>query len=331
MSVALSPLADEFIELARVWSRSLHRIVYLAVEFADSAEWVLAGFPTAAHHLGALGDVEACTAREWIRIGRRLRELPASAGAFDAGHLSYSKLRTLTRVATPENEKELVALALSVPAGDLAGALAAWLGRNSEPKDLDAHHQRQRAIRERVQPDGMVTVTMQLPPLVAGAWSAAITGQVMRSTQRYASADAWPTLAQQKVDALEDLLAEGGGGTVSEVVVHVRGDGCTMDDGTPVPESVVERIAPNGFLRALIHDAEGRAVNASGRQRHPTERQKRVVLARQAQCVDCGRRELLEFDHNPPYEVTGHTVVNELEVRCSPCHHKRHSADTDRR
>lgn len=326
MAVLLSPSADEFVEWARAWSRSLHRIVYLAIEFADSSEWVLAGSPTAAHHLAAIADVEMCTAREWIRIGRRLRELPASADAFDSGELSYSKLRTLTRVATPENEAELLAIAVDVPAGELARALAAWIGGNSKPNDLEAHHQRQRAVRERVQPDGMVAVTMQLPPLVAGAWSAAITGQLMRSKRRYASADAWPTLAQQKVDALEDLLGNGVGNTVHEVVLHVRGDGCSLDDGTPIPESVVERIAPESYLRALIHEADGRPINASARRRHPTVRQKRVVRASQPRCVDCGRRELLEYDHNPPYDITRHTVVEELEVRCSPCHRKRHSA-----
>jgi len=185
-----SPLVAELVELAQVWNRSLHRLVHLAVEFAESTEWVLAGAPTAAHHLSHLAEVEEFTAREWIRIGRKLRMLPASADAFDAGELSYSKLRTLTRVATAENERELLPVALEHPASELGRALAAWIGRHSNPEDLDGHQRQQRSIRERVQPDGMVTVTMQLPPLVAGALTSAITGQVMRSRRRYASAGA---------------------------------------------------------------------------------------------------------------------------------------------
>ncbi len=34
------------------------------------------------------------------------------------------------------------------------------------------------------------------------------------------------------------------------------------------------------------------------------------------QCVDCGRSDLLDYDHVPDYEETGHTVTTELELRC---------------
>ncbi|MFT5202747.1 MAG: 5-methylcytosine-specific restriction endonuclease McrA [Candidatus Aldehydirespiratoraceae bacterium] len=325
-TVLAAPLTEEFRSLADVWRRSLVRIVRLASAFADSPEWVVGGWPTAANALSAIADVEASTAREWIRIGRQLLALPASADAFDRGDLSYSKLRTLSRVATSANEAELLEIALRTPAGELGRALAAWMNRNSEPEELDSHHQRQRSITERVEPDGMTSVTMRLPPLVAAAWSAALTVEVMRTTRRpaHASADPWPTLAQQKVDALRTLLGRDGGGLVIEVVLHIRADGCTLDDGTPIPDSVVERVAPTSFLRALIHDAEGRPINASGRQRHPSTRQKRVVKEREPACRDCGRTDLLQFDHVPPFEQTLHTVVEELEVRCSPCHRKRH-------
>ena len=66
-----------------------------------------------------------------------------------------------------------------------------------------------------------------------------------------------------------------------------------------IGDSVVERIAPHSFLRALIHDAQARPVNASTRRRHPTARQKRVVKERDRTCVDCGGDLLLEYDHTP--------------------------------
>jgi hypothetical protein len=74
----------------------------------------------------------------------------------------------------------------------------------------------------------------------------------------------------------------------------------------------------------LIHDAERRPVNASSRRRHPTIRQRRVVQERDRRCVDCGSTELLECDHDPPYEQTRRTIVEELELRCANCHHRRH-------
>ncbi len=134
----------------------------------------------------------------------------------------------------------------------------------------------------------------------------------------------WPSVAQQRSDAFVELVKNGGAAIATEVVMHVRADGCSLDDGTPIAESVVERIAPTAFLRALIHDAESHPINASGKQRHPTDRQRRVVKARDGVCVDCGATEFLEYDHEPDYERSRHTVVDELKLRCWTCHRTRH-------
>lgn len=325
------PLSTELLEVTRAWARSQQRIVTLSVDFAESSEWVLAGSATPAHWLADIADVEVSTAREWIRIGRQLRELPAIAAAFAAGEVSYSKVRTLTRIATAENEEELLGIAKKVPAGELGRALARWLDRNSDPEELDEYQRRRRSVRWRTEPDGMTLFTLRLPPLVAAAFIAYLTAWVMKSRRRVtmggnrASAVA-PTVAQQHADAVEDLLTNGGGETLTEIVLHVRGDGCTLDDGSPIPGSVVERIAPESFLRALIHDAESKPRNGSGRQRHPNARQKRVVKERDQVCVDCGRRDLLQYDHDPPFEESQQTVIEELVLRCAPCHWKRHAA-----
>ena len=36
---------------------------------------------------------------------------------------------------------------------------------------------------------------------------------------------------------------------------------------------------------------------------------------------------LLEYDHNPPYAQTQRTHTKELDLRCGPCHRKRHAND----
>jgi len=113
---------------------------------------------------------------------------------------------------------------------------------------------------------------------------------------------------------------------VTEIILHVRGDGVTLDDGTPITDTVTERIAPNSFLRVMIHDANAHPADASNRRRHPTPRQKRIVKERDRNCRDCGRGDQLQYDHVPPYEQTGHTITDELQLRCAPCHHQRHAA-----
>jgi 5-methylcytosine-specific restriction endonuclease McrA len=313
----------------RIWADSQQELVRLVVELDDSLEWALDGAPTCAHWVASALEVQVCTAREWLRIGRMLRELPATAQAFAERKLSYSKVRALTRVATPTNEAELCTIAARVPAGRLAHALAAWLIRHETPEQTEARQHAARGLQPRVEPDGMVATMIRLPPLEHGRLIAAIDAQVLaRRPSCDASADArrrWPSLAQQRADALLHLATNGGGGVVGEVVVHVRGDGCTMDDGTPIADHSVASLLPTTFIRALIHDAERRPINASGRQRHPTTRQKRVVHERDRACVDCGSTDLLQYDHNPAYRHSRETTIDDLERRCANCHHARHN------
>lgn len=139
--------------------------------------------------------------------------------------------------------------------------------------------------------------------------------------------DDWvfPTLAQQRADAFVALFLGCDVAISTEVVIHVRGDGITFDDGTPTTSHAVLRQLDGSFIRLLLHDAERRPINASGKQRVATTRQKRVVMeAHGHECVDCQSTDLLELDHNPPYELTRRTVIDELEPRCAPCHRARH-------
>ena len=324
-------LRDELVEAGAQWSRSVRRLVLLSAELDASHEWAFDRVPTCAHWIAEALDVEVSTAREWLRIGRALVELEIIDAAFEQGRLSYSKVRTLTRIATPDDQEELCALAEQVPAGRLGPALAVWRARRESPDETEARQHDARRFAWQVDTDGMVVGTFRLPPGDAAPLTAAVDALVRRNRPD-ASADAsrWPSIAQQRADALVELLRAGGVSVISEVVLHVRGDGCTLDDGTPIPGTVVERIASTAFLRALIHDAECRPINASGRRRHPTIRQRRVVHERDGRCRDCGSTELLECDHDPPYERTGRTVVDELGERCANCHHRRHRNQRER-
>lgn len=134
-----------------------------------------------------------------------------------------------------------------------------------------------------------------------------------------------PSLAQQRADAFSVLFLGKNIDLVTEVIVHVRGDGASFDDGTPITERAVGRRLGASFIRAMIHDVAGRPIDATNRRRHPTARQKRVAMeAHRSECVDCQSTDQLELDHRPAFEMTGHTISTELEPRCAPCHRARH-------
>ena len=346
-------LAAELISIGFRWARWQHRLVRLAAAFDDSGAWVADGAPTAAHWIADQLDVEVSTAREWIRVGRALEVVSLVDSEFAEGGLSYSKVRNLIRIPMlVDHERELCELAKRVPASQLAAALAGWLAGREDPDERDRRHRRERNFRCRTDVDGMIVGSFRLPPLEGGGVMAAVDSELMKgrtkptstteggqdaaaaaseSTESDEEAVIGPspreTMAQQRADAFVRLFNQGGRSIVTELVLHVRADGCTLDDGTPISGSIVERIAPDSFLRLLIHDAERRPINASGRHRHPTDRQKRVVKERDRHCVDCGSKLLLQYDHEPPFEDSLRTLVDELELRCAPCHTRRHDGD----
>lgn len=317
------------------WASGQRELVRLVRELDVSGEWAADGQPSCAHWVAAALDIELSTAREWLRVGRALAELDVIAGAFQRGRLSYSKVRALTRVATVESQAELCGLAERVPAERLARAVADWLGRHETPAQTAARHHVARSFTSRLDVDGMVVGSYRLPPAEAAKISTPVDTLVVQRrpapTDVDASADAsttpsnarWPSIAQQRADALVEVVS-GGAAISTEIVMHVRADGCSLDDGSPIAGNVIERIAPEAFLRVLIHNAEGHPINASGKQRHPTDRQRRVVKARDGCCVDCGSTEFLQYDHEPGYDRSKHTIVDELRLRCWACHRHRH-------
>jgi hypothetical protein len=118
----------------------MRELIPLLVRFDLSGEWAFDGAPTCAHWVADVLDVETCTAREWLRIGHTLAELDEIAEQFTAGRLSYSKVRVLTRVATPANQKALGEIAERTPAAQLTHAVARWLNRHERPDETQERH-----------------------------------------------------------------------------------------------------------------------------------------------------------------------------------------------
>ena len=190
------------IDTGRRWSTAQRELLGLVVELDRSGAWALDGSRTCAQWVATALDIEICTAREWIRIGTALERHRLLAAMFAEGRLSYSKVRTISRVVTAEFEADLCALGERTPAGRLSTAIAAYLGRHEEPEETEARQHQARSLTWRVEPDGMVIGYLRLPPVAAAGVTAAVDAWVMhasskkgfakKSTERgeHASADA---------------------------------------------------------------------------------------------------------------------------------------------
>ena len=95
------------------------RFIKLIAAMDRTRGWTEAGYASLPNWLDHRCGLGPCAARERIRIGRALAQLPEIDAAFRDGVLSYSKVRAITRVATRESEAVLLDIAGSSSAAQL--------------------------------------------------------------------------------------------------------------------------------------------------------------------------------------------------------------------
>ncbi len=112
-------LGDEINELAAHISAATCRWLSLIADFDEAEAHTWFGFATCADWLAWSCGVSGPTARQHVRVARALRELGRVRECFARGELSYSKVRALSRIATPENEDYVLMLAQHCTAAQL--------------------------------------------------------------------------------------------------------------------------------------------------------------------------------------------------------------------
>jgi len=122
-------LARQITELAAHIHAATYQLLGLIREFDAAAGWEGFGMMSCAHWLNWRCGLSLGAAREKVRVAHALPALPQISTAFEQGMLSYSKVRAMTRVATPENEPELMNIALhgAAPAHPCARGISASL------------------------------------------------------------------------------------------------------------------------------------------------------------------------------------------------------------
>src|SRR3954447_4634630 len=118
---ALTPdeLADRLTTWAgRIAAGEARLMAYLG-EFDERKGWAGVGILSCAHWLSWRLGLGLKAASERVRVARTLRTLPTIRAAFGAGELSYSQVRALTRISTPDNEQRYLNVARHATGGQL--------------------------------------------------------------------------------------------------------------------------------------------------------------------------------------------------------------------
>jgi hypothetical protein len=348
VTARLEALEEEIVFLAAHLHAAEHRFLTLIAEYDRLRGWELGGHRSCAHWLAFRTGFDLGACRERVRAARALANLPLTSASMSRGELSFSKVRALSRVATPENEGDLLDLARGCTAAQLERVVRGFkLG--SRQDEVERERERLKSRRLSVFPDdeGMYEVKGRLTPEQGALLMRAIEA-ASDSLYREKSVSAETSSqgsARLRADALallaERALAAGFGesapvsGTKAEryqVLLHVdaetlKSDGSglgqsELEDGTRVSAETSRRLACDGAVVGIGHASDGSVLGVGRRTRTIPPAVRRALEARDRGCrfPGCGLR-FTDAHHVKHWADGGETKLENLLLLCS--HHHR--------
>jgi 5-methylcytosine-specific restriction endonuclease McrA len=344
----LDRLGDQIAELAAHVDAATFRLLRLIGEFDAREGW--SGARSCADWLCWRIGLSKNTARHYVRVARALAPLPRITGAFARGEISYSKVRAITRVATPETEERLLGVARSGTAEHVERIVRAWRGMHRKAEAAQAaRHDKSRSLTVHYDEDGMLVLHGRLAPevgaVVLRALDAAREALYQKSRAEVRANDPAqdpPSREQQQADALA-LLAEtalhqgldpGTPGERYQVVVHVdaavladadQPGQAALEDGVSVPAGTVERLACDASRVVMRHDENGDLVEIGARTRTIPPSLRRALQHRDHGCrfPGCGLR-FGQGHHIRHWAAGGPTTLSNLALLCRRHHRSVH-------
>jgi hypothetical protein len=343
----LEELGERIAELAAQISAATYELLVMLRDFDERGGWN-SGFRSCAHWLVWRVGLDLGAVREKMCVARALAALPLLSDAMRRGEISYSKVRALTRIATPDNEHDLLSFARAGTAAHVERLVRGMrrVDRIAEGNDEKRCHAA-RYLRAYTDEDGMVVVTGRLAPEAGAALLRALDAGVeklygpRRSQPSGGAQEPIDDVAveQRRADAL-GLMAEsalaagldpGSRGDRYQVVVHVdaevlpaggEGGSSWLADGNGVSAEMCRRLACDSALVVVRHAADGRVLDVGRRTRAISPGLRRALEHRDGGCrfPGCGRK-LCDAHHVEPWADGGETSLSNILLLCR--HHHR--------
>ena len=344
-------LAGEITLLAAHIQAATCRLLMLVAEMDRREAFGDLHFKSCAHWLSFCTGDSLPTAREKVRVARKLEECPVVQQAFSEGRVSYSKVRAITRIISPENEETLLEFALGGSTSQLERIVRTYRRLAPAEQELTTRQHERRYLSYHYDDDNMLVLRGRLPPEVG-----ALVVKALAKAGELAECEDSSEPSQWLCDALGEVagaaldrgLAQRAGKdrpNSFQVMVHV--DEAVLRDGGEQGRCEVEGgIGASGeTLRRLtcdtqvveVHDAdcanEGEGCGAGrhecklrlGRSRRragaPLERAVRVRDQGVCQFPGCESRGFLHMHHLEHWADGGPTNLENLTLLCS-FHHR---------
>ena len=348
-------LGDAIAELAARIQAATYELLVMIRQFDEREGWGQ-GSTSCAHWLNWRTGLAMGAAREKVRVARALANLPRLSDAMRRGTVSYSKVRAITRVATPETEERLLTFALSGTAAHVERLVRAWrrVDRIAAAED-DRRQHAGRHLDTWIDEDGMLVIRGRLSPELGAVVQRALEAAGDRLYQESADRTAPPhgdtgaedpsgsaTVGQRRADAL-GLLAEsalaadldrGTAGDRYQVVVHVDADALSersetghsaLDDGIRVSAGTSRRIACDAATVVMRHDHAGTVLDVGRKTRTIPPAIRRALSARDGRCrfPGCESRHC-DAHHVRHWADGGATRLDNLVLLCRRHHRAVH-------
>ncbi len=340
--IAAERVGNEIAELSAHIEVATARLLNLIREFDALGGWGHAGAKSCAEWLSWRVGLNLRAGYERVRVARALSRLPLISAAFARAEISYSKVRALTRVATPETEERLLTFARNGTAVHVETLARAWrrVDRNAEHQEAEQRH-RSRTLTMHLDDDGMFVIRGRLTPEVGAVVRQALTAATDRlyAEGRVNPAGQYvPTTGQQQADALGIIadaalahdLDPGASGARYQVVVHV--DAAVLADPDQPGQSALEdgaycsaehsrRIACDASRVIMTHDADGRVIEVGARTRTIPPALRRALQHRDHGCrfPGCASR-FTQGHHIKHWANGGPTTLSNLASLCRRHH-----------
>jgi hypothetical protein len=291
---------------------------------------------------------------ECLRVAEALEQLPGIREAFSRGELSLTKVRALTRVATPNTEEGLLELARSLTASQLARALRAYLRvtsaearRSHELEYLDYYwaDDGSLVLRARLAAEDGTILVRALDACRERVWErtredAALASDVEQAGDSLSSTPDLDPPRQANIEAIVELaeraLAAPGAPAVDRprLVVHVDAAALTadvpgrseLDHGPVISPETARRLSCDAELVTSI-ERDGVPLSVGRARRTVPRRLRRLLEARDGERCrwpGCTRRRHLQAHHRTHWAMGGETSLDNLTLLCFRHHRLVH-------
>jgi hypothetical protein len=205
----------------------------LVAEFDRREGWATWECTSCAMWLSWKCGVSSTTAHEHVRVARALTGLPVIRAAFGRGELSYSKVRAMTRVATPAIEADLVEVARESTGAGLERICRAYRRCGRVGDDEAQRVYAERSVSWSHDEDGAFVAHVRLPAeagelviqmietvraQLAGAESSAGKSNVPRPSLAAVRADALVHAARRVLGLVDEPVGHSAGAEMTVVV-----------------------------------------------------------------------------------------------------------------